>query len=55
MLSTRSLYSGGTFYFSERKQDNFFLVKIFICEGLKPPLDSFSQIDHAVIVMSNNY
>ena len=25
------------------------------CEGLKPPLDSFSQIDHAVIVMSNNY
>ena len=30
MLSTRSLYSGGTFYFSERKQDNFYLVKIFI-------------------------
>ena len=26
-----------------------------ICEGLKPPLESFSQIDHAVIVMSNNY
>ena len=25
------------------------------CEGLKPPLESFSQIDHAVIVMSNNY
>ena len=30
MLSMRSLYSGGTFYFSERKQDYFFLVKIFI-------------------------
>ena len=25
------------------------------CEGLKPPLESFSQIDHAAIVMSNNY
>ena len=25
------------------------------CEGLKPPLESFSRIDHAVIVMSNNY
>ena len=25
------------------------------CEGLKPPLESFSWIDHAVIVMSNNY
>ena len=27
----------------------------YICEGLKPPLESFSRIDHAVIVMSNNY
>ena len=26
-----------------------------ICKGLKPPLESFSRIDHAVIVMSNNY
>ena len=26
-----------------------------LCEGLKPPLESFSRIDHAVIVMSNNY
>ena len=25
------------------------------CEGLKPPLESFSRIDHAVVVMSNNY
>ena len=25
------------------------------CEGLKPPLESFSRIDHAVIVMRNNY
>ena len=25
------------------------------CEGLKPPLESFSRIDHAVIVRSNNY
>ena len=25
-----SLYSRGTFYFGERKEDNFFLVKIFI-------------------------
>ena len=25
------------------------------CEGLKPPLESFSRIDHAVIVMSSNY
>ena len=25
------------------------------CEGLKPPLESFSQIDQAVIVMSSNY
>ena len=29
MLSMRCLYSGGTFYFSERRQNNF-LVKIFI-------------------------
>ena len=35
-------------YFSE---DNFTAW----CEGLKPPLESFSRIDHAVIVMSNNY
>ena len=27
----------------------------YICEGLKPPLESFSRIDHAVIVMSSNY
>ena len=25
------------------------------CKGLIPPLESFSWIDHAVIVMSNNY
>ena len=28
---------------------------LYLCEGLKPPLESFSQIDIAVIVMSNNY
>ena len=27
----------------------------YYCEGLKPPLESFFQIDHAVTVMSNNY
>ena len=38
----------------DQKEDNIDESKKE-CEGLKPPLESFSQIDHAVIVMSNNY
>ena len=37
----------------ERRSE--FLIWYEECEGLKHPLESFSQIDHAVIVMSNNY
>ena len=31
------------------------IISPWNCESLKPPLESFSKIDHAVIVMSNNY